>query len=890
MGVGQVANSAKQTAIQEGKQAAQQEAKSAARDAKQSAVSQGLDKAREGMHDGSHLWEGMDAPEGAQVGDKVAPGKEVGKDGKVQNTATREGMEAAANVASIFIGGAPAAGKSAAVGGAKEAAKQGAKQAAKEGAKEAAKQGAKEAGKEAAKEGAKEAAKEGAKDAAKQGGKSAAKGFGSGNANALGGMGGGGMPGGGMPGGGGGGNPMQAAMDMPGVKDALGTVMGQVDTLAGHAADELEKNKAIKKVAEDNVELSRSVNAVFNAYGAAMSGNYDEAVKEGKKAVKEGAKYTAKVYLRTILLFAAPVLGLLILVVLIILPFKGGYLELSDFEGDSSSLVGTNNAWSAILGADGSNTEAAKAVVGDVPGFDELPLGRKAILVSGALAIGTPYYGGGRPTSATLAGISGGVDSGGFLEWLIWNVTGSDPGYLPGSSLASNPNFEVISQSDLIPGDIGVNGDDIGLYMGNGEWIIVDPSQGVIRTQYNGFNTFYRYKSLGGATGGGGGLPDIDPGPSAEIRDRVLTVAKQLVDMHIPYNVHYPDNQAKSLNINLNNWFQPITSDALSYLGRDEYAKNKFGGMDCCSFVGYVYSVAINEAKYFGMCGYINAASAPAPGFTEVSLENAQPGDMIKFIDSKGVGCHMAILVSKEANGLRVYEEGGWGTRYYTYDSSTNMISPVGSKPDGNNWIKSLKGANELTYGYGSYTYKYYRYTEGLSATVSGTYDDNKPVSRDCKNMINALWPNGVPSDQAGLQSYQVATTVPITKKDGTKTTKTIYLHKLIANDVVQALQAAQDEGFVVYDVQSSRNWDRCISSKGGATCGLTMSQHCYGLAVDINVAENPYVKGPNPSASSPYAINHNTALYRKFKSLGWGWGGDWKSKQDYMHFSYMGT
>ena len=156
--------------------------------------------------------------------------------------------------------------------------------------------------------------------------------------------------------------------------------------------------------------------------------------------------------------------------------------------------------------------------------------------------------------------------------------------------------------------------------------------------------------------------------------------------------------------------------------------------------------------------------------------------------------------------------------------------------------------------------------------------------------MISALYPDGVPSSQAGLHSYEVLTEVPITKKDGTKSTTKIYLHKLIANDVVKALQAAQDEGFIVYQVQSSRDWKRCISETGGSTCGLTMSQHCYGLAVDINIAENPFTTAPHDT-SSPYAITHNTALYKTFMSLGWGWGGDWKqNRKDYMHFSYMGS
>ena len=187
----------------------------------------------------------------------------------------------------------------------------------------------------------------------------------------------------------------------------------------------------------------------------------------------------------------------------------------------------------------------------------------------------------------------------------------------------------------------------------------------------------------------------------------------------------------------------------------------------------------------------------------------------------------------------------------------------------------------------------------GISATCEesddpevGTYDGpiSKPVSKNCDEMISALFPGGIPRTQAEIAQYQTVVSVPITNKDGSRGVRNLKLHKAIANDVVKALTDAQNAGFVVYDVQSARDWGRCVSSSGGATCGLTMSQHCYGLAVDINVPENPFIHGPNPYASSPYAITHNTALYRSFTSLGWGWGGDWRSKQDYMHFSYMGT
>ena len=871
MGVEQVAQTAKTSGQQ------------AAASSKSALAQEGLQKAREGMQSGSYAFEGMDAPEGAEAGDRIAPGKQVGKDGKIENTATREGIEAAANVASIFIGGAPAAAKGAAGGAAKSAAttaaKEGAKTAAQEGAKTAAKEGAKQAAQQGAKEAAGSAAKEGAKGAAKQGAGSAAKGFGAGNKGALGG--GGKMNAASMG--------MQQVMDMPGVKDAVTKAYGEIDKLAGTAADELEKVPGVKKVAEDNVDLSKSVNAVFNAYGNAVSGNYDQAAKDAKKAIKHGAKYTAKVLLRTLLMIFLPLLLLILIVVVIIGAIEEGFVALTEnaVAGTAASIV-DSSLYDAING-----NETVKAVVNSIPDFDSLPQGRQWFIIIAAQAIGQPYYGGGRPTAANLEGIHNGVDSGGFLEWLVWAVSLSDPGYLPGSSLESNPLFEEINQSDLLPGDIGVDEDNIGIYIGENDWIFVSPEGGIIRSEYNGFTRYFRYKNFG--SGGGRVLPSIDPGQSTEVRERVLTIAKQLSDMHIPYNVHFPDNKAKSLDINGNGWFTPMDTFTTADLNTTSKVANKLHGMDCCSFAGYVYSVAINDSKYFGMCSYLVTNAVP-PGFTEISYSNVQPGDLIAFESkSTGKGGHMAIFISSNGTTMQTYESGGWGSRYYVYDSSSNSFSPyTGSgTPSGQYINNSGVGTQQTPYAVNSdkYNYRFYRYTEGttVSPTSSDTYDGSKS-SGSCQTKINQLYPNGVPSTKDGLAAYEVLTTVAITKKDGTKSTKQIYLHKNIANDVAKALQEAQDGGFKVYDVQSSRDWSRCISETSGATCGLKMSQHCYGLAVDINIAENPY-EATNPYADSEYAINHDTAVYKAFKSIGWGWGGDWKqSRKDYMHFSYMGT
>jgi hypothetical protein len=76
-------------------------------------------------------------------------------------------------------------------------------------------------------------------------------------------------------------------------------------------------------------------------------------------------------------------------------------------------------------------------------------------------------------------------------------------------------------------------------------------------------------------------------------------------------------------------------------------------------------------------------------------------------------------------------------------------------------------------------------------------------------------------------------------------------------------------------------------------------SQHAYGLAVDLNPVENPYV-GCGMSSyppSKPYRDRSplrrgmvTPAVVAAFRSIGWGWGGNWSgSTKDYMHFSSSG-
>ena len=101
-------------------------------------------------------------------------------------------------------------------------------------------------------------------------------------------------------------------------------------------------------------------------------------------------------------------------------------------------------------------------------------------------------------------------------------------------------------------------------------------------------------------------------------------------------------------------------------------------------------------------------------------------------------------------------------------------------------------------------------------------------------------------------------------------------------------------------DVSGSFECREAVPSpcSGGSGTG-SWSMHAYGLAVDLNPVENPYVgcgQSRDP-ASRPYfdRSRHRRGMVgrrvvRAFRSIGWGWGGAWTGNtKDYMHFSSTG-
>jgi hypothetical protein len=77
-------------------------------------------------------------------------------------------------------------------------------------------------------------------------------------------------------------------------------------------------------------------------------------------------------------------------------------------------------------------------------------------------------------------------------------------------------------------------------------------------------------------------------------------------------------------------------------------------------------------------------------------------------------------------------------------------------------------------------------------------------------------------------------------------------------------------------------------------------SVHAFGLAIDVDPVENPYLESGrvhpragraylNRSRIRPGMAYRGGVLVNAFASVGWQWGGRWTGSPDYQHFSKTG-
>ncbi|HUR13463.1 MAG TPA: M15 family metallopeptidase [Mycobacteriales bacterium] len=167
-------------------------------------------------------------------------------------------------------------------------------------------------------------------------------------------------------------------------------------------------------------------------------------------------------------------------------------------------------------------------------------------------------------------------------------------------------------------------------------------------------------------------------------------------------------------------------------------------------------------------------------------------------------------------------------------------------------------------------------------------------------------WRPGCPVAPAQLRLL----TLPYRDFAGARRTGEIVVHARVADDVVAVFRDLYAAGFPIRSLRRVDEFggddDRSMAADNtsafncrDAVGGSGWSQHAYGLAIDVNPVENPYVYGGRvlPPAGEPYADRTprrrgmaypGGALNRAFAARGWSWGGQWRNP-DYQHFSTNG-
>ena len=150
---------------------------------------------------------------------------------------------------------------------------------------------------------------------------------------------------------------------------------------------------------------------------------------------------------------------------------------------------------------------------------------------------------------------------------------------------------------------------------------------------------------------------------------------------------------------------------------------------------------------------------------------------------------------------------------------------------------------------------------------------------------------------------------------DGNAVVGEMVCNKAIADDILSILKALFEAGYPIEkmrlvecyggdDEASMRdNNTSCFNQR--KTIGGKISNHSYGMAIDINPRYNPYLRHGTwrttiqPQGSEeyldrekdfPYKIKRGDLCYRLFRQHGFRWGGDWMRGKDYQHFDRSHT
>lgn len=216
---------------------------------------------------------------------------------------------------------------------------------------------------------------------------------------------------------------------------------------------------------------------------------------------------------------------------------------------------------------------------------------------------------------------------------------------------------------------------------------------------------------------------------------------------------------------------------------------------------------------------------------------------------------------------------------------------------------EAARAEDELTHPEGEppmpdrVTYQDGFYYESLNDTIKERItgisypadDKNAAISYDTLRYVNVIYYNFQGEPQTGE----------------------LICHKAIAQDLVEIFYELYEARYPIEKIALIDDYqgdDELSMQDNNTSCfnyrtrpSGSLSNHAYGLAVDLNPFYNPYVASRNdgsvhvaPAGSENYAdrdqvfdykIDRDDLACRLFTAHGFTWGGSWRSVKDYQHF-----
>jgi hypothetical protein len=177
------------------------------------------------------------------------------------------------------------------------------------------------------------------------------------------------------------------------------------------------------------------------------------------------------------------------------------------------------------------------------------------------------------------------------------------------------------------------------------------------------------------------------------------------------------------------------------------------------------------------------------------------------------------------------------------------------------------------------------------------------PVNRE---MVKYSWRQGCP---VGLKDLRLIT-MTYWGWDGKPQDGQLVVNAKVAQKIADAFKRLYDQRFPIrlmelVDKYKGSDFDSIEADNTSAfncraaTGSSNWSRHAYGMAVDINPGENPYVEPggrvyhprfekfyKRRNAKDKGVMVAGDKVVKAFEVISWKWGGYWSGAKDYQHFS----